>query len=949
MATTTAPKKFSLIGGFSDMPLKRKLPIVISIASLLAGGIVGALAVTETTNLSRQDKAGTLEEIVSSRSREMTRLFELMGKDLRVLAANPQVLNATENFIAAIGELGENGPSILQDLYINENPNIVGEKQKLFDAQDGSTYSDLHSRYHRYFKAFVENYGFYDVFLFDAEGNNVYTYFKELDFGENLRTGRWNTHLKEAYEAALKIPQGSEEVAFADFKPYAPSNNVPAAFMAYPLYGANGTLIGVAAIQLPIDQMNGIMNNSSGLGDTGEVMVVGSDHLMRSNLRLTKEDEILVMKNDTAQVKKALEGESGVMLDAVDMQGNSVVAAYMPLDIMGVRWAAVARLSYSEIMEPMYDLRNKIILEVLAIIVGVLLLGHFIARSIVRRVNTMSTALLDMAEDRNVHVPFQDARDEIGAIARSVNIINQKGQASLRIKIALDNMTGSVMIADTQDVVIYMNPAMLETMRKSQTEIAKAVPGFSPDGVIGGKVDRFQISPANQANFLATLNQPYKTTIRPGGKIFDLVATPIFNLEGNRLGTIVEWSDVTIERAIENEIEEIVDGAANGNFGKRLVLDGKDGFMLKLATGINKISDITHSSVDASLKQINLLADGDLTQTMEGDFRGVFAEMQGSINTTIQRLREIVGRIKNAAEQVSSASGEISAGSSDLAQRTQEQASSLEETAASMEELTGTVRQNSENAKNANNLAASARNVAENGGKVVSDAVGAMGNIERSSQKIAEIIGVIDEIAFQTNLLALNAAVEAARAGEAGKGFAVVASEVRSLAGRSASASKEIKALISESGVQVKTGSELVNQAGKTLGEIVTSVKMVADIIAEISTASQEQATGINEVSAAVTQMDEVTQQNAALVEENEAAASSLVEQARQLDEMMKFFTTDDSGVAAPAYTAPKAAASKPAAKSALKATVKPAAKAAAKPAPKAVAKADVDSDWEEF
>ncbi|NBO17622.1 MAG: PAS domain S-box protein [Proteobacteria bacterium] len=289
------------------------------------------------------------------------------------------------------------------------------------------------------------------------------------------------------------------------------------------------------------------------------------------------------------------------------------------------------------------------------------------------------------------------------------------------------------------------------------------------------------------------------------------------------------------------------------------------------------------------------LANGDLSKKMSGEYKGTFGDIKGALNVTIDRLRDTVKNIKESAEAVHLASNEISAGSSDLSQRTEEQASSLEETAASMEQITGTVRQNSENAKNANQLSASARQVAERGGQVVSEAVSAMGSIEKSSQKISDIISVIDEIAFQTNLLALNAAVEAARAGEAGKGFAVVASEVRSLAGRSASASKEIKALIMESSSQVKSGAELVNQAGATLKDIVESVNKVAAIVSDIANASAEQSTGIDEINTSVSQMDEMTQQNAALVEENTAAAQSLVQQAQALGSMMQFFKLDEN------------------------------------------------------
>jgi methyl-accepting chemotaxis protein len=298
--------------------------------------------------------------------------------------------------------------------------------------------------------------------------------------------------------------------------------------------------------------------------------------------------------------------------------------------------------------------------------------------------------------------------------------------------------------------------------------------------------------------------------------------------------------------------------------------------------------------MEEAVKVLGSVSEGNLTLKMVGDYKGTFSQIQTALNATIIRLFDLVRNIQEATSSINSAASEISSGTTDLSQRTEQQASSLEETAASMEEMTGTVRQNASNSDNANKLAGDARNVALRGGEVVEQAVTAMTSIEKSSQKISDIISVIDEIAFQTNLLALNAAVEAARAGEAGKGFAVVASEVRSLAGRSASASKEIKALISESASQVETGAELVNQAGSTLKEIVSSVKQVAEIMADIATASSEQSTGIDQINSAVAQMDEMTQQNAALVEENTAAAQSLVEQSTQLEKLMRFFTVSE-------------------------------------------------------
>ena len=295
------------------------------------------------------------------------------------------------------------------------------------------------------------------------------------------------------------------------------------------------------------------------------------------------------------------------------------------------------------------------------------------------------------------------------------------------------------------------------------------------------------------------------------------------------------------------------------------------------------------------------ISGGDLTVrfTDTGQETGIYAAMRDMTG----QLQDMVGKVTQATDQVSSAAGQIAQGSADLSQRTEEQASALEETASSMEELTSTVKQSADNAGQANQLAGAARTQAEQGGQVVDQAISAMSAINASSRKIADIIGVIDEIAFQTNLLALNAAVEAARAGEQGRGFAVVAGEVRKLAQRSADAAKEIKTLITDSVAKVEDGGKLVDRAGQTLREIMTSVKKVSDIVAEIAAASREQASGIEQVNKAILQMDQVTQQNAALVEETAAASHAMGDQARELQQMMSFFTLDQRQAAMTAHT----------------------------------------------
>ncbi len=282
--------------------------------------------------------------------------------------------------------------------------------------------------------------------------------------------------------------------------------------------------------------------------------------------------------------------------------------------------------------------------------------------------------------------------------------------------------------------------------------------------------------------------------------------------------------------------------------------------------------------------------EGDLTVPVNDTARDEFSPLLESLEGMRSSLTNVVGIVRENSDSVATASAEIAHGNNDLSARTEQQASAIEQTAASMEELSATVRQNADNARQANQLAMSASTVAIQGGEVVGRVVETMKGINDSSKKISDIIGVIDGIAFQTNILALNAAVEAARAGEQGRGFAVVASEVRSLAGRSAEAAKEIKALISDSVGRVEQGTQLVDQAGSTMNEVVTSIRRVTDIMGEISAASTEQSQGVSQVGDAITQMDQATQQNAALVEESAAAASSLQSQAQKLVQAVAVF-----------------------------------------------------------
>ena len=539
------------------------------------------------------------------------------------------------------------------------------------------------------------------------------------------------------------------------------------------------------------------------------------------------------------------------------------------------------------------------IITLIAVVVGCVA-SFLISRGVSKPLVKMADVLVELTKDHIVDVPYSDRRDEVGDIAKATEIFKQsiaQKVVNLRARSALDVVKSNVMVADEDYNVVYMNSNLQEMLREAEPELRKALPQFDSGKLLGANMDLFHKSAADQRKLLDGLAESHESHTEVGSQKFHHIATPIIDQHGKRAGTVVEWRNETVEKAIEEEIDGIVKSAVNGDFGNRVPLEGKKGFMLNLATAMNSLCENTGKTLDDLASMMSALASGDLTQRITASYQGMFGTLKDDANKMADQIGSTIADIKASAHEVTNASAEISTSTTDLSQRTEEQAASLEETSASMEEISATVKKNAENAHEANQSAITTRDLADRGGQVAAKAVEAMAKIEDSSRKISDIIGVIDEIARQTNLLALNAAVEAARAGEAGRGFAVVASEVRSLAQRSSQAAKDIKDLITNSSGQVKEGVDLVNKAGASLHEIVESIKKVSNLVADIANAGAEQASGIEQVNKALTQMDDVTQQNSALVEENAATAKTLEQQAKAMDERVSFFRFDSEVV----------------------------------------------------
>jgi methyl-accepting chemotaxis protein len=490
-----------------------------------------------------------------------------------------------------------------------------------------------------------------------------------------------------------------------------------------------------------------------------------------------------------------------------------------------------------------------------------LLISWTIARGLRGSLGRAVAVFQEIADGRYDNDIPDGGTDEAGQVLAGLRSMQQKLRLQIeteraaaahnaRIRQALDRVSTSVILADADLAIIYVNDAGAAMFARTQDQIRRTLPGFSATALLGSTLDLLSTDPPRQSRLLQQLDGSQAQELKLGECTFRTVVSPVISRDGQRIGTVMEWTERTPEVAVESQMQAMLQAVIGGDLTQRLSLDGKSGFFEVLARAVNQLAD---------------------------------------------NMVEIVATVKIAAQDVYRGAEGISQGNVNLSQRTVELSASLETTAASVERVTATVRQNAQSAGRASALAMTASDQAENGGTVVTRAVRAMTDINDAARRISDIIGVIDEIAFQTNLLALNAAVEAARAGEHGRGFAVVASEVRNLAGRSATAAREIKALIQDSVRKVNDGSELVTQSGATLGQIVASIKSVSELVTEIAVASRDQSQGIEQINQAVLQMDEFTQTNSSLVAQATAASRTMAQRAGELNGMMERYQLTDA------------------------------------------------------
>lgn len=875
---------------FDNIKLSVKIPMMIVMSCLVALILVLVQMAREISAMLIEEYKIEMAANVHGHKLQYQQIFDNAIKDLRVFSEDEDTLVAFHELNAAWNAMGNSQVPKIQKYYVNDNPMPV-EKRHEFMGDDWSDYGIKHRFHNKKLNDLVSEYGYYDIFLINNNGDIIYSAAKESDFATNLNTGPWkDTDLAKAFREVKGVPtKGDSSFDFKPFRSYGPSNGAAASFIAKTLYDGSGP-IGVVAIQLPTD-LNKYIEDSTNMREYDDKYLVNSDGLAISKMHHDQDSFMKRNIGNLPHVQKALAGEVGEMISQ-DYEGYGAIAAYTHVDVLGDKIAIVMEKELNEVYNGIYEIIFEIALQSIIVCSILAILGYILSKHLVNSINKVSSMIGKLAQNQtDFAVEYEDNKSEIGDMARAISVLKNAVEENLLLQLMTSDYP--VVRCDASMRVTFLNDAAKLLLKQLKFDHERIM-----NQPLSSLNEQFA---SNQSIYTSASKMPHTETLQFGSEWVSCTAHIIENKNGSFDGVYLNIKIVTAEVESEKSvllaqesINELITAANSGVLTKRIDSSKFNGFYKHLADGINSLMETVEVPITKTVAALTKFADGNLDSKIDGNFSGAFLDMQNALNNTSARLAEIVSSLKVAFSTAFSAAKEISSGSTDLSMRTEQQASSLEETSASMEELTKSVLENTKNAVEANSISGSARKFAERGGNDVQNVISAMDGIEKSSQKISDIISVIDEIAFQTNLLALNAAVEAARAGEAGRGFAVVAQEVRSLAGRSASASKEIKELIDESSVQVKSGVDLVSESSKTLNEIIASVKKVADLVDGITEASKAQSTGLSEINVAVSQMDEMTQQNAALVEENNAAINALMGQIKKVEEQINFFHSEN-------------------------------------------------------
>ena len=652
---------------FPTLKIATKLPLIIMSAALIAALIIGVNSYQTTSGLLTKAANEKLTALMISRKTALTQYLSSIREDLLVTASSGAVITAMNAFGRDFATIANAGDPVaqLQKIYIKDNPNKLGEKHKLITASDGSAYSKTHGQLHPWFKKFLEARGYYDVFLVDLSGNVVYSVFKELDFATNLNKGEWkDSDLGNVFRKTKTAAKDS--VAFFDFKPYAPSANAPASFIATPIVGAAGKNIGSLVFQMPVDRINTIMQVAAGMGKSGETYIVGKDFLMRSNSRFSKEPTILKTKVDTATVKKALANKSGIEVTP-DYRGIPVFSAYTPMVFEKTPFAIMAEIDESEVLGPVRSMAKSLLIAGVIMAIIISLLGVFFARRISRPIDSMTTAMGSLAEGNlETEIPALDRTDEIGSMAKAVEIfktnaiqvkkmeaeqVEQAQEAEVEKKAAMDQMADNLeetvgasmkTIIDRSNNILEIASGMGGSINKTASgslQVAEASMATSQDvEAVAAATTELSSSIQEISQQVATSSQIATSAVNEANEVNAKIQG--LNVAAQKIGEVVSMITDIAEQTNLLALNATIEAARAGDAGK--------GFAV-VASEVKNLASQTAKATDEIDQQIGKI---------QAETRESVVAIE-SITKTITNIDEVVTSISAAVEEQGAATSEI--------------------------------------------------------------------------------------------------------------------------------------------------------------------------------------------------------------------------------------------------------------------------------------------------
>jgi methyl-accepting chemotaxis protein len=766
---------------------------------------------------------------------------------------------------------------LLQQRYIANNPYPIGHKSELLTAQDtpaneSATWKDydkIHEHLQQLIKPNVDAFGFYDVFLITPEGRIAYTYFKETDYGTSLETGPWaNTALARVWKEArdMNMPNW-----FADYSNYPPSYEDPASFLILPVKDGEN-LLGHIAFQIDVNQISNIMSQTVGAGKTGEVLLVGSDYLMRSDSRLKPGTHSLTAswanpetgKIDNAVTRKIHEkGEQGIE-SSVDYRNQETLTAYEPIALWNIVWGIIAKEDISELYEPVNDLQRFLSLIIMVIVFLVIIASVLFSTRLTRPIHRLMLVMSSARITGNLSMRGKvESHDEIGEMTAAFNDLMQTQNQMVA---DLDATLGAISKGDFNRVITAEYKGDLSRLKQRANDTVETL--RSTMGQIRYAVDALN---SGTFNFQANTNDitgDFKSIMISLGRAMRQV---------NHAFTTINHTMVELSRF---------------NLDQRLDMDVA-GDIEQLQNNINETLSALQIGINSANSTISRIEKGDFSSQMTGNLSGEMLHLKTALNTAIEKINLTLGGITGRIRETNTNSQHITDITQRVSEQMQLQSNALQASAAAMEELSGQAQSTAGTATEASEQARKASEQVASGVDIMNRSMTAMQDIRRSSRRITEILNLIDTIAFQTNLLALNAAVEAARAGDHGRGFAVVAGEVRALSQKTVQAASDIKELIDNNNEQINTGADLIALAGETMQTINNQIGGFITLVDDILSKNIEQAGAIELSNQSIQQIDQLNQNNAQQIATASLEAQKMRQSAHYLNEMIEQFTLD--------------------------------------------------------